>query len=117
MGLRFAFSGQRIEARLQWPRGAMRAWCSVRAVKQHLAHGGRQLVALDAGGAPGGSVPCELQLGPVRAAAPRWRAAAVRVDAVRRLWGALGAQWSVLLVVFPQPLLSSVASPVLVQEA
>ena len=115
MGLRFGFSGQRMEARLQWPRGAVRAWCSVRAVKQHLAHGGRQLVALDAGGAPGGAVPCEVQLGPVRAAAPRWRRAAVRVDAVRRLWGALGGQWSVLLVVCPQPWLPSVVSPVVVE--
>ena len=74
-------------------------------------------MALDAKGAPGGAVPCELQLGPVRAAAPRWRLAAVRVDAVRRLWGALGGQWSVLLLVCPQPLLSSVASAVVVEEA
>ena len=102
-----AFTGQRAEARLQWPpQGGPRGWCSVRAVKQHLAHGGRQLVALDAAGAPGGPVPCEVQLGPVRAAAPRWRLAAVRVDAVRRLWNALGGQWSVLLVVCPQPLLA-----------
>jgi hypothetical protein len=107
MAARVAFTGQRAEARLQWPpQGGPRGWCSVRAVKQHLAHGGRQLVALDAGGAPSGPVPCEVQLGPVRAAAPRWRLAAVRVDAVRRLWNALGGQWSVLLVVCPQPLLA-----------
>lgn len=108
MALRFAFTGQRIEARLQWPCGASPAWCSVRAVKQHLAHGGRQLVALDAGGAPTGPVPCELQLGPVRAAAPRWRQAGVRIDAVRRLWGTLGGQWSVLLTVCPEALLAPV---------
>lgn len=107
MAARVAFTGQRAEARLQWPpQGGPRGWCSVRAVKQHLAHGGRQLVALDASGAPSGPVPCEVQLGPVRAAAPRWRLAAVRVDAVRRLWNALGGQWSVLLVVCPQPLLA-----------
>jgi hypothetical protein len=107
MAARVAFTGQRAEARLQWPPpGGPRGWCSVRAVKQHLAHGGRQLVALDAAGAPSGSVPCEVQLGPVRAAAPRWRLAAVRVDAERRLWNALGGQWSVLLVVCPQPLLA-----------
>ena len=110
MALRFAFSGQRIEARLQWPRGASPAWCSVRAVKQHLAHGGRQLVALDAGGAPAGPVPCEVQLGPVRAAAPRWRLAGVRIDAVRRLWGTLGGQWSVLLAVCPEALLAPVVN-------
>jgi hypothetical protein len=54
-------------------------------------------------------VPCELQLGPVRGTAPRWRLAAARVDAVRRLWAALGGQWSVLLAVCPQPLLAPVA--------
>lgn len=108
MALRFGFTGQRIEARLQWPRGASPAWCSVRAVKQHLAHGGRQLVALDASGAPAGPVPCEVQLGPVRAAAPRWRLAGARIDAVRRLWATLGGQWSVLLVVCPEPLLAPV---------
>ena len=106
MALRFAFTGQRVEARLQWPPGGPRAWCCVRAVKQHLAHGGRQLVALDAAGAPSGPVPCEVQLGPVRATAPRWRLAGVRVDAVRRLWSTLGGQWSVLLCVCPQPLLA-----------
>ncbi len=105
MALRFGFTGQRVEARLQWPPAAPRAWCSVRAVKQHLAQGGRQLMALDAGGAPSGPVPCEVQLGPVRAAAPRWRLAGVRIDAVRRLWSTLGGQWSVLLCVCPQPLL------------
>jgi hypothetical protein len=106
---RFAFTGQRIEARLQWPpQGGPRAWCSVRAVKEHHPRGGRRLVALDGEGAPTGPVPCELQLGPVRGAAPRWRLAAVRVDAVRRLWAALGGQWSVLLVLCPQPLLPPV---------
>ena len=107
MAARWPVKATRAEARLRWPpQGGPRGWCSVRAVKQHLAHGGRQLVALDAAGAPSGPVPCEVQLGPVRAAAPRWRLAAVRVDAVRRLWTALGGQWSVLLVVCPQPLLA-----------
>jgi hypothetical protein len=110
MASRFAFTGQRIEARLQWPpQGGQRAWCSVRAVKEHHPRGGRRLVALDGAGTPTGPVPCELQLGPVRGATPRWCLAAVRVDAVRRLWAALGGQWSVLLVVCPQPLLAPVA--------
>lgn len=109
MAMRFGFSGQRVEARLQWPPHGPRSWCSVRAVKQQLAHSGRQLVALDAGGAPSGPVACEVQLGPVRAAAPRWRLAGVRIDAVRRLWSTLGGQWSVLLVVCPQALLAPVA--------
>jgi hypothetical protein len=110
MASRFSFTGQRIEARLQWPRqGGPRAWCSVRAVKEHHPRGGRRLVALDGGGTPIGPVPCELQLGPVRGTAPRWRLAAARVDAVRRLWAALGGQWSVLLAVCPQPLLAPVA--------
>jgi hypothetical protein len=109
MASRFAFTGQRIEARLQWPQqGGPRAWCSVRAIKEHHPRGGRRLVALDGEGAPTGPVPCELQLGPVRGAAPRWRLAGVRVDAVRRLWAALGGQWSVLLVLCPQPLLAPV---------
>jgi len=113
MARRFSFTGQRVEALLQWPAAVPPAWCSVRAVKQHHTSG-RRLVALDAAGAPLGPVPCELQLGPVRAAAPRWRQAGVRVDAVRRFWTALGAQWSVLLLVCPQPLLAARAA--LLQE-
>ncbi|NRF67251.1 hypothetical protein HLB44_09675 [Aquincola sp. S2] len=106
MAGRVAFSGQRFPAHLQWAADApARAWCQVRAIKEHHPRGGRRLVALDSAGAPLGAVPCELQLGPVRIGPPRWRQAGVRIDAVRRFWTALGGQWSVLVLVSPQPLL------------
>ena len=79
-------------------------WCQVRAVKEHLPRGGRQMVALDTTGTPRNAVPCELQLGPVRAHEPRWREVLVRIDAVGRFWAALGGQWSALVVVSSQPL-------------
>ena len=130
---RLSLQGQRVEARLQWA-GApsmpardvasarsrdqavahpsfspealppQACWCQVRAVKEHLPRGGRQIVALDDAGTPRSAVPCELQLGPVRAHEPRWREVLVRIDAVGRFWAALGGQWSVLVVVSSQPL-------------
>jgi hypothetical protein len=115
MAARFQFTGQRFEARLQWSTAGP-AWCETRAVKEHHARAGRRLVALDAAGTPLGAVPCELQLGPVRFAPPRWKLAGVRIDAVRRFWTALGGQWSVLLVIGPQPLLA-VRAPATVVEA
>lgn len=111
---RLSLQGQRVEARMQWAattdsqsceaKPQQARWCQVRAVKEHLPRGGRQMVALDAAGTPRNAVPCELQLGPVRAHEPRWREVLVRIDAVGRFWAALGGQWSALVVVSSQPL-------------
>lgn len=93
--------GLRVEARLQWalpPVGAH--WCHVRVVKEHHPRRGRQLVAPDSG-AP---VPCEVQLGPVLARSLHWCEVCLRIHAVRRFWSALGAQWSVHVVVCSMPL-------------
>lgn len=111
---RLSLQGQRVEARMQWapatdgqpgdPMPQQARWCQVRAVKEHLPRGGRQMVALDAAGTPRSAVPCELQLGPVRAHEPRWREVLVRIDAVGRFWAALGGQWSALVLVSSRPL-------------
>ncbi|WP_284619300.1 hypothetical protein [Aquabacterium humicola] len=105
MATRFQFTGQRFDARLQWAAPGP-AWCETRAIKDHHPRAGRRLVALDAVGTPLGAVSCELQLGPVRIAPPRWKLAGVRIDAVRRFWSAIGGQWSVLLAVSPQALIA-----------
>jgi hypothetical protein len=100
--------GLRVPARLQWtlpPRP--RAWWHGRAIKEHHPRRGRQLVALDPGT---GAVPCEVQLGPVRAQAARPCQVALRIDAVRRFWAALGTQWSVLVLVSSRALLDADAT-------
>lgn len=97
-----ALRGQRVDARLHWrepPRGAR--WCHARLMKEHHPRHGRQLVAIDDAGVP---VGCEVQLGPVVMEHRRPCEVAVRIDAVRRFWTALGAQWSVHVVVCSLPL-------------
>jgi hypothetical protein len=112
---RFALTGHRVDARLQWaPERVALPWCQVRVVKEHHPRSGRQLVALDAAGTPVGEVPCEVQLGPVRARAPRWRQACVRIDALRSFWAALGGQWSALVLVCSRPL-AGVREPEIVE--
>ncbi|HJW12187.1 MAG TPA: hypothetical protein VJ598_10390, partial [Albitalea sp.] len=105
-----ALFGLRVEARLQWsalPRGAQ--WCHVRVVKEHHPRRGRQLVAMAnahaSDDAPHAS-PCEVQLGPVLARSLHWCDVCVHINAARRFWAALGAQWSVNVVVCSQPLAS-----------
>lgn len=106
-----ALRGRRVDALLQWrePPPAMH-WCHARMVKQHEPRYGRQLVAVE-----GSS--CRVQLGPVRV--PR-RAACevcVRIDAVQRLWSALGTQWSVLVLVCSSPLAGGSAEPPMQEPA
>lgn len=101
-----ALHGLRVEARLRWsalPRQAN--WCHVRVVKEHHPRRGRQLVPPgDPAGAP---AACEVQLGPVLARSLRWCEVCVRINAAQRFWAALGAQWSVHVVVCSQPLTTS----------
>jgi hypothetical protein len=103
-----ALFGLRVEARLQWsalPHGAQ--WCHVRVVKEHHPRRGRQLIAMTHAHAqdeaPHAS-PCEVQLGPVLARSLHWCDVCVHINAARRFWAALGAQWSVHVVVCSQPL-------------
>jgi hypothetical protein len=94
--------GRRVAARLQWrlpPAGLQ--WRHVRMAKDHHPQRGRQLVPLNAAGA---AVPCDVQLGPVLAERRPACDVRLRVDAVRRFWGALGDQWSVLVIVCSLPL-------------
>jgi len=102
---RLALFGLRVDAQLSWarlPPGI--EWCHTRLIKTHHPRRGRQLAAVDADAADG--VPCELQLGPVRPAAQRWREGCVRVDSVRRFWAALSDQWSVTVVLRSRPFAS-----------
>lgn len=102
-GAPLALFGLRVDARLHWARLPPSIdWCHARVMKEQHPRQGRQLVALDARGTA--DVACEVQLGPVPLRTPRWRHACVRVDAVRRFWGALGEQWSVTVVVASRPL-------------
>ncbi len=98
-----ALVGLRVEARLQWSAlPADASWCHVRVVKEHHPRRGRQLVSLGADAqAP---LACEVQLGPVLARSLHWCQVCLRINAVRRFWAALGAQWSVHVVVCAQPL-------------
>jgi hypothetical protein len=98
-----ALVGLRVEARLQWSTlPADASWCHVRVVKEHHPRRGRQLVSLGADAqAP---LACEVQLGPVLARSLHWCQVCLRINAVRRFWAALGAQWSVHVVVCAQPL-------------
>lgn len=112
-----ALQGLRVDARLLWtvpPRGAQ--WCHVRVVKEHHPSRGRQLVAMDASGAANGSgvLPLEVQLGPVLARSLRGCEVCLRIDAVRRFWTALGAQWSASVVVCSTPLVPA-AGPTIVE--
>ena len=106
--------GLRVEARLQWsapPREGQ--WSHVRVVKEHHPRSGRQLVSLDDTGSSQASraaVPCEVQLGPVLARAPRWCEVRLRIQAAQRFWNALGTQWSALVVVSAQPLIAAQAN-------
>ena len=103
--------GVRVQAQLQWAALPPQGWCHARTVKQHHPRHGRQLVALadlsvaDPAAPQAGPVPCEVQLGPVRASQPRWQCVCVRVLAVRPFWAALGAQWSAHVLVSSRPLL------------
>jgi hypothetical protein len=102
-----ALFGLRVEARLQWsalPSGAR--WCQVRVIKEHHPRSGRQLIAA-APAEPSGRVPCEVQLGPVLARPLRCCDVCVRINAARRFWTALGAQWSLHVLVCSYPLLES----------
>jgi len=97
-----ALRGLRVDARLHWresPCGVR--WCHARLMKEHHPRHGRQLVAIDDAGVP---VGCEVQLGPVVMEHRHPCDVAVRIDAVRRFWTALGAQWSVHVVVCSLPL-------------
>jgi hypothetical protein len=85
-----ALYGLRIEARLQWstlPSGVR--WCQVIAASADAS----------------GRVPCEVQLGPVLARPLRCCDVCVRINAARRFWTALGAQWSMHVIVSSHPLI------------
>jgi hypothetical protein len=101
--------GLRVEARLQWsspPQGAH--WCHVRVVKEHHPRTGRQLVVIEGQDPPADTpLPCEVQLGPVLARSLRWCEVCVRIAAAQRFWTALGAQWSVHVVVSSDPLVET----------
>jgi hypothetical protein len=108
-----ALKGLRVESRLQWsapPHDGQ--WCHVRVVKEHHPRRGRQLIACDSNaGEAATHVACEVQLGPVLARSVRWCDVCVRINAVQRFWNALGAQWSVHVVVCAQPLAGVRALP------
>ncbi len=100
-----ALYGVRVAARLGWQAQLHGAdWVHARLMREHHRRHGRQLVAADRTPAAG-RMPCLMQLGPV--AQPNAPAAEVRVqiDAVQRVWAALGRQWSVHLAVCSAPLL------------
>jgi hypothetical protein len=102
--------GLRVDARLQWSSPPQRGqWCHVRVVKEHHPRTGRQLVAVD-GAASRAPLPCEVQLGPVLARSLRWCEVCVRIPAAQRFWAALGAQWSVHVVVSSLPLVDADAA-------
>ncbi len=101
--------GLRVEARLQWSSAPHPGqWCHVRVVKEHHPRTGRQLVAVDGASAAQSKtpLPCEVQLGPVLARSLRWCEVCVRIPAAQRFWAALGAQWSVHVVVTSLPLVN-----------
>lgn len=105
--------GLRVDARLQWastPHPGQ--WCHVRAVKEHHPRTGRQLIAVDAPAASDSDalLPCEVQLGPVLARSLRRCEVCVRIPAAQRFWSALGAQWSMHVVVSSLPLIDADAT-------
>lgn len=101
-----SFHGARVEARLAWSRrpGAG-TWLHARVMKQHHPRTGRQLAPASA--ETTARVPCEVQLGPVLARTLKPCDVCLKVGAVRRLWNALGSQWSVHVVVSASPLLDA----------
>jgi hypothetical protein len=104
--------GLRVDARLQWSALPTDAhWCHVRVVKEHHPRTGRQLISLDDAASAGTRrpVPCEVQLGPVLARSLRWCEVCLRIQAAQRFWAALGAQWSVHVVVSSRPLIAPIA--------
>jgi hypothetical protein len=104
-----ALYGLRVEARLQWSSPPCDArWCHVRVVKEHHPKRGRQLIPVGAAGSSA-PVPCEVQLGPVLARSLRWCEVCVHIDAAKRFWAALGAQWSAHVVVSSRPLVERAA--------
>ncbi len=99
----FTVTGTRIEARLQWSAPPVAGtWLQTRVMKQHHPRTGRQLVPATMEAT--GRVPCEVQLGPVLARPLRACDVCLKVGAVRRLWNALGSQWSLHVVVSAIPL-------------
>jgi hypothetical protein len=105
--------GLRVDARLQWSSPPQPGqWCHVRVVKEHHPRTGRQLVAVDGASATKSQtpLPCEVQLGPVLARSLRWCEVCVRIPAAQRFWAALGAQWSVHVVVSTLPLVNADAA-------
>jgi hypothetical protein len=108
-----ALHGLQVEARLQWSAQPTHPqWCHVRVVKEHHPRTGRQLVSLDDSAATDARHPvaCEVQLGPVLARSLRWCEVCVRIQAAQRFWVALGAQWSVHVVVCSRPLITRPAA-------
>ncbi len=106
-----ALYGLRVEAKLQWsspPQGAAH-WCHVRVVKEHHPKRGRQLISVGTAGASA-PVACEVQLGPVLARSLRWCEVCVHINAAKRFWAALGAQWSAHVVVCSRPLVGRSAA-------
>jgi hypothetical protein len=78
-------------------------------IKEHHPRSGRQLIP-NTPADPGGRVPCEVQLGPVLARPLRCCDVCVRINAARRFWNALGAQWSMQVIVASQPLIGTGAA-------
>lgn len=108
-----AVFGLRVEARLIWHTlPPTTPWCHARVVKEHHPRHGRQLVAADR--EADAKLPCDVQLGPVLARSLRWCEVRVHIQSAQRFWAALGAQWSVHVVVSARPLLAARAS---LQEA
>lgn len=107
--------GERLPASLRWAHaGTPGRWWCVRVAKSYSLRRGGQLVTQDE--SADGRVSCELQLGPFPAALPRWTEALVRVDLARRLWQALGTQWSLPLLVCDQALLAIGESALVARE-
>jgi hypothetical protein len=100
----FGVRGTRVDARLQWSKPpAAGTWSATRVIKSHHPRTGRQLVPATPDAT--GCVPCEVQLGPVLARALRACDVCLKIGAARRVWSALGSQWSMLVVVSGAPLL------------
>jgi hypothetical protein len=99
--------GARVEALLHWSAPPTTPqWHATRVIKQHHPRTGRQLIPLEAAA----HVACEVQLGPVLARPLRHCNVCLRINAVRRFWNALGAQWSLHVVVCSQPLIDDGAT-------
>jgi hypothetical protein len=108
-GDKVVLRGVRVDARLQWlALPPTQQWLHARLIREHHPRHGRQMLAADAASAHESTVlPCEMQLGPALERVLRRCEVRVHVSAVQRLWGALGRQWSVHLVVCARPLLAT----------